>query len=103
MHVLFKVDGRPLHVPPWSERARPRNKHDGRKRTNNKHQNTGQTSFAPGSTELALAPLGLRPYHGAACAARTVGAPVRRSTWSSRSRSAATSSGLRLSTSCPGA
>jgi hypothetical protein len=42
-------------------------------------------------------------YLGAACAARTVERAVRRSTWSSRSRSAATSSGLRLSTSCPSA
>ena len=56
-----------------------------------------------GRTQCAAASRGWRMgsglYLGAACGARA----VRRSTWSSWSRSAATSSVLRLSTSCPSA
>ena len=82
--------------------------HDGRKRTNMAKNHLRKTLHRlqfprrkAGGWRSRRSGSGL--YHGAACAARTVGAPVRRSTRSSRSRSAATSSGLRLSTSCPSA
>ena len=86
MHVLFKVDGRPLHVralgaeralrlaasslaaasPAAASRARQRaSKHDGRKRTDNHAgtaKNTAQTAVSPPERRgLAPAPLGLRP------------------------------------------
>ena len=67
MHVLFKVDGRPLHVRALGAGARARANMMGENEPTNAakthlRQNTAQTAVSPPEGRgLALAPLGLRP------------------------------------------